>query len=188
MAITIPTLPKYLSTDITLRTSATDQTPYLGGPTQRIARLGDRWVYKVVCQDMRADQAGLILAALNGGLSDKVVCEVRQNGVDLSAYSNGTVVGAASGRTLNHSGGGGTKFVGQYFSLVKNGVRYLHQITAVAGTVLTFAPMLKVTVSGGEVLEFGSPKIEGFLDGKEQTYTVGFLGNVTLGFSIVEGQ
>lgn len=188
MAVTIPTLPKYLTTEIILRSSVVDQTPYLGGPTKRIARKGDRWVYKVQCQPMRVDQAGPLTAILNAGLSDKVVCVVRQAGLNLAAYSTGLVVGAANGKTLVHSGGGTTKFVGQFFSVAKNGVNYLHQITAVSGTTLTFQPALKVALSGGETLDFANPRIEGFLEGTERGFTLGLALNVGIDFTIVEAQ
>lgn len=188
MAITIPTLPRYTTSKITLRSSAIDQTPYLGGPTKRIARKGDRWVYTVSCQPMRVDQAGPVTAALNAALTEKAVCVVRQAGQNLSAYSTGTVVGAANGKTLVHSGGGAAKFVGQFFSVSKNGVHYLHQITAVSGSNLTFLPALKVALTGGEILDFGAPKIEGFVDGNEREFSIGFATNVGIEFAIVEAQ
>jgi hypothetical protein len=192
MAVTIPTIPAGTSTEITLRSSSTDLTPYLGGPTQRIARMGDRWLYKVECRPMKVVEAGAVIAALVSGLSEKVLCPIVQDGVDLSGYSNGAVVGAVTGgSTLTHSGGGATKYVGQFFSIVKSGVRYLHMVTGVSGSgnsVLTFRPMLKVPLAGGEVLEFGAPKIEGFVDGNEQTWTVGLVSNLGVTFQIVEAQ
>ncbi len=188
MATVIPSNFVAASTEITLKSSATQHNPTLGGPSQRIARMGDRWSYKVDVAPMRTRQAGPFVTALLAGLSEKVLIEVRQTGVDLTAYSSGTVTGAASGRTLVHSGGGPTKFVGQFFSVVKNGVRYLHQITAVAGSTLTFLPMLKVGLTGGETLEFGSPKLEGFIDGNSQSWTVGRVANLGTSFVVVEAQ
>jgi hypothetical protein len=186
MAITIPSLPRYTEVSITYRSSAVDQKPYLGGPIKRIARKGDRFVYKVSCQPMRVDQAGPLTAALNAGLTEKIVCVVRQQGLDLSAYSIGAVVGAANGRTLVHSGGGAAKKVGQFFSVLKNGINYLHQITAVAGQTLTFIPALRSALAGGETLDFGSPKIEGFIEGNEKTFSVGFATNVGIEWTIEE--
>lgn len=187
MAVTIPILPD-AATEITLRSSATDQTPYLGGPVQRISRMGDKWSYKIDCRPMYPRQALELIARLNQGLSEKVIMTVTQPGLSLAAFSDGTVSGAASGRSLNHAGGGATKFVGQFFSVIKNGVRYLHQITAVSGANLQFLPMLKVPLTGGETLEFGAPKIEGFLNGKTNSWTVSIASAVGVSFTIDEAQ
>jgi hypothetical protein len=122
-------------------------------------------------------------------LSEKVLCPLKQDGFDLSPYSNGTVSAAVTGGTsLAHADGGAAKQVGQFFSIIKNGVRYLHLITAVAGQTLTFKPMLKVPLAGGEVLEFGAPKIEGFIDGTEHSWSIGRVANLGTRFTIVEAQ
>lgn len=188
MAITIPSNFSATNTEFSLRSSATQHNPTLGGPSQRIARMGDRWSVKFDVAPMRTRDAEPLISVLLAGLSEKVIVEVRQSGVDLSAYGNGTVTGAASGRSLNHSGGGPTKFVGQFFSVVKNGVRYLHRITAVTGATLAFLPMLKVALTGGETIEFGSPKVEGFIDGNSQAWTVGRIANAGLSFTLIEAQ
>jgi hypothetical protein len=189
MAITIPSLPNATSTEYTLNSSATDQKPYLGGPVQRISRMGDKWSVKVQCPPLKARQAAAVLATLTAGLSEKVVLEVRQPGLDLSAYNDtGTVTGAAAGRTMVHAGGGTTKFVGQLFSVISNGVRYLHQITLVSGQTINFVPMLKVPLAGGETIEFRTPKIEGFITGNSQSWTQGRLANVGVTFQVDEAQ
>jgi hypothetical protein len=187
MAAVLPTIPIGSQTSVTLKSSSVDQTPYLGGPVQRIMRLGDRWIYEVQCRPMQARQAGTFVGALLQGLSAKVLCPLKISGFDLSGYSDGTATSGA-GKSLVHAGGGAVKFVGQYFSLVKDGVRYLHMITSVSGQTLGFIPALKVPIAGGEVIEFGSPKIEGFLDGGEQSWTIGLVQNLGLSFRIVEAQ
>lgn len=150
--------------------------------------MGDKWSYKIDCRPMRPRQGLELIARLNQGLSEKVIMVVAQPGLSLSAFSDGTVTGSASGRSLNHAGGGAEKFVGQFFSVVKNGVRYLHQITAVSGANLQFLPMLKVPLTGGETLEFGAPKIEGFLNGKTNSWTVSLASAVGVSFTIDEAQ
>lgn len=187
MAVVIPPIPVANSTTISLKSSAVDQTPYLGGPVQRLARMGDRWAYNVDCRPMHAGQAGPLIAALVQGLSAKVLCTLNIPGFDFSKYSNGAVVNGA-GRTLTHSGGGAAKVVGQYFSLVKNGVRYVHMVTAVSGQTINFVPALKVPIAAGDVLEFGVPKIEGYLEGNEQNWTIGLVANLGLTFRINEAQ
>lgn len=189
MAVTIPLTFDPLSVQITFRSSATSLDPTLGGPSQRISRMGDRWVYRANMQPMSVAMAGPLVVALNQGLSQKAVCVVRQPNVSLARWSNGTVSAAvAGGSTLSHTGGGAAKFVGQFFSIVKDGVRYLHQISAVNGAALTFYPMLKTPLAVGDVLEFGAPKIEGFVSGNSQDWSVGFVGNVGCTFVIEEAQ
>lgn len=187
MAVVFPQIPIGSQTSVTMKSSSVDQTPFLGGPMQRIKRLGDRWIYEVQCRPMQSRQAGAFVGALLQGLSDKVLCEIKISGYDLSAFADGTATSGA-GRSIVHAGGGGVKFRGQYFSLVKDGVRYLHMITSVTGQTLGFVPALKVPITGGEVLEFGAPKIEGFLEGGEQTWTVGLVQNLGVSFHIVEAQ
>lgn len=188
MATIIPRLPQ-ASIEITLNSLSTDQKPYLGGPVQRIARMGDKWSVKVEARPMHARQAGPIVVALMQGLSEKVIYEVRQAGVDLTGYSTNTVVGTARGRSLTHNTDTGpAKFVGQFFNVVKDGVNYLHQITAVSGQTLNFYPMLKVGLTGGETLIFNEPKIEGFLNQNSQGWTVGMVANLGVSFTITEAQ
>jgi hypothetical protein len=187
MAVTLPTLPQGTSTEITLKSSAVDHTPYLGGPQQRLSRLGDRFAIKVDCRPMRASQAGVVIAALLEGLAQRVLYPVPQPGLDQGQWANGSVSGShAGGRTLSFSGGGAEKVVGQYLSIVKNGTRYLHMITAAGGSTLTVIPALRTTLSGGETIEFGEPKIEGYLVGSEQSWVLGMVENVGLTFEIVE--
>lgn len=187
MAIVLPPIPIGSSTSVSLKSSSIDQTPPLGGPVQRVSRLGDRWTYEVQCRPMQARQAGPFVATLLQGLSSKVLCPLQISGFNLSSFSDGIATSGA-GKSLVHTGGGATKFAGQYFSLVKDGVRYLHMITGVTGDRLNFIPALKVAITGNEVLEFGEPKIEGFLEGGEQSWTIGLVQNLGLSFRINEAQ
>lgn len=189
MAVTFPTLPFGTTTEIALVSSAIDHRPYLGGPTQRLARLGDRWRLKVECRKMFASQAGPVIAALTQGLSDKLIVAIPQPGIDTSVWSNGTVNGAVTGgRTIVHAGGGAAKQVGQFISIIVSGKRYVHQITAVAGATLTILPALKVPLAGGETIEFGTPKMEGFIEGNEQSWTIGLAENLGVSFEIKESR
>lgn len=187
MAIIIPNFPKSAATLITCSTNAADLKPAHGGPTQRFVRMGDRWSYDVELRPMRGDQAGRMVTALVQGLTQTVIAPVVQNGFDLTPYSNGLVAGAVSGgMALSHTGGGATKKVGQFFSIVQNGKRYLHLITAVTGQSLTFLPALRNPLAGGETLEFGAPKLEGFIVGREQGWTVSLIGSVGAKFRVEE--
>jgi len=135
---------------------------------------------------MYASQAGPIIAALIAGLSDQIIMVVPISGIDVSARSVGAVAQAvASGRQITVTGGG-TKEVGQLFSIERNGRHHLHQITAVAGNSVTFQPALKAPLAGGEAVDFKTPKIQGYVSGSSQNWTVGLAENVGLSFQIDE--
>lgn len=189
MAIQFPLFPQGSSTEISLISSSVDLKPYMGGPQQRYSRLGDRWRLKVEMRKMHAAQAGPILATLVQGVGSKLLVPVHQPGLDTSVWSDGQVAQAVSGgRVVKHNGGGAAKQVGQFVSIIVNGVRFLHQITLVSGQDLTLYPMLKKPLIGGEVMEFGLPKIEGFSSGNEQGWTIGLALSVGVSFEIVEAQ
>ncbi len=187
MAIAIPTLPPGSSTTISLKSSAVDQTPYLGGPVQRVGRMGDRWSYSVDLRPMFASHSRPLIAILLQGLSAKVLCPVVISGIDLRGQTDVTAASGA-GKSIVVTGSTSGKVAGQFFSLVSNGVRYLHMVTAINGQTLSINPTLKVRIAGGELLEFHEPKIEGFLEGSEQSWTVGMISNVGLSFRINESQ
>jgi hypothetical protein len=151
--------------------------------------MGDRWQIKIDCRPMDPVQAGPILSALAAGLNDKLLVRVPKYNLDVTKYSDGTVTSAVSGgRVINHTGGGAAKLVGQFCSIVIGGVRYLHQITAVSGQTLTILPSLKKPLVGGEVIEFGSPKIEGFISGTAQSWNLGLAMSVGVSFTVREAQ
>ena len=184
MAVVIPPHPA-MSTNIELTSSSVDQKPVLGGPRQRVARLGDFWSYTVDLRPMHAWQSGPLIVRLLQGLSERVLCPVMVSGIDLTGQTDVTAVRGA-GKSLVVDGSTAGKSEGQFFSLVKDGVRYLHMVASVAENSITFTPALKVAITGGEILEFAEPKIEGFLSGNSQGWTTGMVGNVGMTFRIEE--
>ncbi len=184
MAVVIPPHPA-MSTNIQLTSSSVDQKSILGGPTQRVARLGDKWSYTVDLRPMHAWQSRPLIVRLLQGLSDRVLCPVMVSGIDLRGQTDLNAVSGA-GRSIVVTGSTTGKSEGQFFSLVKDGVRYLHMVVSAADNALTFMPALKVQITGGEILEFAEPKIEGFLSGNEQGWTTGMVGNVGMTFRIEE--
>ena len=136
---------------------------------------------------MHAAQSRPLVTAIRAGLSSKILCPVIIAGIDLTGQTDCTAQSGA-GKSITVTGVTSTKEVGQFFSLVANGVRYLHEVTAINGQVLSINPSLKVAIGGGEILEFAVPKIEGFLDGVDKDVTIGMIGNVGLSFRINESQ
>ncbi|MBB4859469.1 hypothetical protein HNO88_002798 [Novosphingobium chloroacetimidivorans] len=187
MAIVFPQIPFGSNTEITLNTSAADLKPFLAGPVQRLARLGDKWSLKIECRKMFAKQAGPVIAALIAGLAELVIIDLPQPGIDTSKWTTGNIAAPATGgRQIVVSGGGAPKVVGQMISIERLGVHYLHQITAVNGANLTIQPALKTPLAAGEPVEFARPKLMGFVAGNAAGWTVGLAENTGLSFVIDE--
>lgn len=165
----------------------------MGGPTQRFARVGDRWVLSVSCRSMSYAQSVGVVAVLNQGTSNKLLCPVPQPGLTIGSPGS-PVVSSGSGTSLSISGftsGYGIQ-AGQMFSIVHGGVRYLHQATAAVtasggSATIVIQPMLKVVVTAGDVCEFAVPYIEGF-GATSQDIVVNRNNASALNFTITEAQ
>jgi len=83
---------------------------------------------------------------------------------------------------------------GQPFSVIHGGRRYMHMAQATIQAdgqgriVLPIAPMLRASPAAQSICEFAEPKIEGFLDGDAQTWTLDVALNVGLSFTIMEAK
>ncbi|MGU3456567.1 hypothetical protein ACLBV5_09660 [Brevundimonas sp. M1A4_2e] len=159
--------------------------------------MGDKWHFESVCRPMQAAQANPVITALLDGLSEKLIAEIPQPGFEIGNPGNPTVASAGqSGSSVTMTGFAPGYQIrnGQFFSIVANGVRYLHRARAdvtangSGAAVVPMRPMLKVSPPAGSVCEFASPKIEGFVEGNEQGWTVGLVANVGLTFKIIEAQ
>ena len=172
MAITLPTSPaprKWEPRPVSYRTN---QTPVLGGPENRIGRLGTRWAVDVEIPPMRYTAAMAWLSAFSQAEDDTVLMKVHQPGFSTGAPGTPLVNGAGQlGKTLDADGLTPQHFLkdGQFFSLIHSSRRYLHLLSSdlivdAAGEVtLAFTPMLRVSPADNAVLEIAQPMIEGFL-------------------------
>lgn len=157
------------------------RVPPLGGPVQRINRSGNRWAVDVTLPplsptDTRRWQAALSAAAREGGR-----WKVRQIGLMISAFGAVKVAGAEQvGQSLEVDGGtaGAPWAQGQFFSLVVDGQRYLHQLAAAGsfaadGTAtLPLVEPLRVSPSDNDTLDF-APRIEGIIPPEAATVRIG---------------
>ncbi len=123
----------------------------------------------------RAQIDALARAKLNG-----VIARFGQDGLRIAPAGNPVIDGgsqAGSALTLRGLTPGTVLKLGQFFSLVHNGRRYLHMVAANAvadgaGRVsIAIAPMLRVIVGDGETVEIAHPLIQGSLSGNEVTWT-----------------
>jgi hypothetical protein len=193
MAISLPILPKHAQQELRLLSSAVVNKGTFNGSEQRIARLGDRYSYQVSTRPLSYTQAMTVVAKLVQGTTQKLLCPIQQG--DLAIGSPGSpVVVSGSGTTLNIQGLSASYSIraGQMFSIVHAGKRYLHMVTdavtATAGGIATVAiwPMLRMTLTTGDVCEFATPQIEGFLTGLEQGWNTDLAQAIGLTFTVSE--
>ncbi len=194
MAIAIPTLPKC---NVTFKYigNFTDLKPSFGGKHQRINRLGDRFSIEVAARPMSYDQGAGLVVLLNKGLSQKVIFKVPQAMAVGTPGSPKVASAGQAGSTLTINGlTNGYQFKpGQYFSIVSNGVRYLHQVasaTVASGNtcVADIVPMLRISPNLNDVIEVIEPRIEGFLIGNSNNWTVDQCHSIGLTFGIEEAE
>ena len=147
--------------------------PFLGGPSQRINRLGTRWSLQVSMPPMRAEAARIWVSALARGCEDGVILSIPQD-IDVGNPGAPKVsVGVSAGMILplKDMTVGYAVRAGQFLSIIRAGKRYVHIFTAdgvvgAAGTInAAIWPMLRVSLLANDIVEIADPKIEGWLDG-----------------------
>ena len=155
-------------------------SPVNGGAVQTLTRLGTRHSLEFTIPTMPSEPLGRIwsaqlrLAKLYGAL-----LPFGQDGFKVGACGSPVVAGAGqagSVLTLRGFQPGYAVRIGQAFSLISGGRRYLHFAAAQAITVdgtLTFPifPMLRVIPADGDVCEFARPMIQGSLAGQSVKWT-----------------
>lgn len=193
--IQLPDCPPPRSATARLISFAVDQTPTLGGSQSRISRMGDRWAMDVETFAVRYANHGMkYLSRLVRGMTNTVLLAFPEPGVVKQSYGAPVVASAgAAGMTLPVSGLTPGVFIpeGKFLSVVIGGQRFLYQvtadITATAGTVnLPIYPMLRRQPAAGAVVELEEPKIEGFIQGSEQSWEVSRSKFLPFSFSIQE--
>lgn len=171
------------------------QDPGEGGPTLVVARLGTRFKVSTTVR-LRGDQGMALVALKNGKMTERVRLLINQV-IDIgSPGSSVQVNGANQGSILNLKGlpAGYDLKGGQFISIVKAGKRYLHQIvepaTATAGGLATaaIAPMLRVPLTGNEVIEVAEPSVEGYLEGPTNDFATDYMKTVTVTVSVKEAE
>lgn len=195
MSVQLPTSPGIQSAKPRLLDFGLLLTPPLGGPAQRLNRLGNRYAIDVSLPPLEATTAGRIyVARLLRGLTEGVIFPFPQDFAP-GAVGTGVVVngGGQQGSTLQLHGfpTGYVVREGQFFSFIYAGRRYLHVATAdtaeTGGAMaLPIAPMLRVSPNDGAVCEFAQPMIEGFLSGSALEWQLQQAPYTTLQFTITE--
>ncbi|WP_374274432.1 hypothetical protein [Brevundimonas sp.] len=137
-----------------------------------------------------------LTARLNQATSQKVRVPFHQP-IDVGDPGIPLVNGPASGGDTLYLKGlmpGYAVQAGQFLSLIKNGRRYLHQVTQAAqanasGLVtLEVVPNLRIATAGNEVVEMALPEIEGLLESPVNEWTSDFSDIVTLTVAVAEAE
>lgn len=194
MAIDLPTNLAPTTMTPSLISLRRDINPTFGGPDQRIQRLGSRWAFKVDMPPMTYIEAMPWIAALTRGEGDTVRLRLPQPGFDAGSPGNPLVNGASQlGTYLNVDGFGSyTAKAAQWFNLTIAGQKYLYQVAedkvAEAGvmTALHFTPMIRRSPPDNSPVDFETPVVEGFLQGRETSWTMENAMDVGLSFTIQE--
>lgn len=144
----------------------------LGGASQRVNRLGNRWSCTVTMPVMTPAQAREWSAALVRGLREGVAWTIRQVGTPTGSPGSVLVAGGSqAGDSLDVDGGtpGYVVRAGQFLSISTGGQRYLYQsasavrVAADGTATLELEPPLRASPADNSPVEIGRPVIEGLL-------------------------
>lgn len=173
-------------------------TPFLGGPEQRINRLGTRFGLRVTLPPKRTrDEALVIQSRLLRARQDRLLIEWPQPDFDLGNPGAPVLASAVtSGSSLVLSGfaAGYEAKEGQFFSIIHAGRRYLHIFAetkaadASGGLSIDIFPMIRTPLSAGDVLEVAKPMIEGLVSpGDELAWQIAVSRLASFSFFVSEG-
>ncbi len=172
-AITLPSAPAARAGMPELLRFGGDLKPPLGGPVQRIVRLGTRFALTLDYPPMLKASFDALMAALIRADTEgtTVLTDFVQQPSTLT-FGTPLVNGASQvGATLAADGftSGLAIPAGTLFSFTASGRNYLHMVhTAVTATggaaTLAIGPMLRASPADNAALQFAAPKIEGFVE------------------------
>ncbi|ADU12040.1 hypothetical protein [Asticcacaulis excentricus] len=176
MSVQLPNGPYRILAQVDDISFSSDLESPLGGATQRLNRLGDRFALSFGLPTVRVGACGALWAtrlsqAKRQGAIMALPASVLKFGQTGSVGTPRVNGAGQAGMTLNADGfnNGALLVEGQYFSFKVNGVNYLHRLTAdkaasVVGQVaLNIEPMLRVQIPDNTELNFAAPEIEGLI-------------------------
>jgi hypothetical protein len=168
--------------------------PALGGPIQRVNRLGSRFRASVVLPPLEEDRAATFRARLVQAKSEGLRMEIplsRPQGAPGAPVVDGAGQTGSSidlrGMTRGYVGK-----EGYWLSIVKSGQHYVHMLTAplvvaADGTATAqIVPPLRAAFADGAVVHLARPMIEGFLSGDELAWDLSVAHHSSFAFEIEE--
>lgn len=194
MSILLPSSPGIRAGKPRLLDFGGTLTPPLGGPAQKLNRLGNRFQLDVELATSPGDTTGRIFVnRLLRALTAGAILPFPQD-MDSGLPGTPVVDGAGQlGSSLQLRGftPGYQVLEGQFFSIIYGGRRYLHAAadnvaTGTGQLVLPIVPMLRISPNDGATCEFGQPMIEGFLSGNSQEWALQRDPYLDISFTITE--
>lgn len=181
-----------------LRDFGGELVPFMGGPEQRINRLGTRWGVRYVMPPMGEEEARQFVARLTRGKQTNVLMPWPVTDFDPGSPGTPLINTAASGGTAISIKGLTPGYVvreGQFFSIIHSSRRYVHMSTGDATAngsgiaAVSIFPQLRTAISVNDVVEIADPMIEGRVSpGDEWGWDVDLVGEVGLAFTVAEGK
>ena len=162
--IQLPPVPRGTVVTPQLVRVSGDLVSPLGGPTQRITRLGSRYAASVELPSLDAACAARWLACpLRAEAEGATLGLVMPQMIDVEFMGAVQGTGLAGSNVIHYAGA--TPQPGMWFSFLYGGRHYLHLVTDLdaANTVVRIAPLLRVNIPATP-LEFAGPILEGFVD------------------------
>jgi len=172
-------------------------TPFLGGPEQRINRLGTRFGLRVTLPPMPTrDKSLVVQSRLLRAREDRLRMEWPQPDFNTSTPGAPLVsANVASGTSVPLKGmtAGYVVKEGQMLAIIHAGRRYMHMFAADgtvsgAGTLTASVwPMIRSALSNNDVVEIAVPKIEGLVSpGDELSWQISVDRLASFAFTISE--
>lgn len=196
--IDLPEWPEPNGAEIGLMDFGAFLTPGLGGPVQRINRMGSRFRGNFTMPVMKSEKAGRQwVSRLVRGKQEGVRMPLPL--LDFDPGSPGTVL-------INGAGQSGSSLIvdgaepyyvfreGQFFSIETASKHHLYMvatetIASVTGTAtLPITPMLRRQHANNDACHFAEPMIEGFIHGDEFAWSLAIGSFTELQFAIAESQ
>lgn len=180
-----------------LRDFGTVLIPFLGGPEQRINRLGTRFGLRVTLPPMPTrDLALVIQSRLLRAREDRLRMAWMQPDFDTGVPGAPLISAAVTAGTsipLKGMAAGYTVKEGQMLSIVRGARRYMHMFaadgTVGAGGLLQASiwPMIRASLITNDVVEIARPMIEGLVSpGDEMSWQVSVDRLASFSFTIAE--
>ncbi len=201
--VTLPSTPLPLNVSYSLVSKATEMSGPLGGPTQRVLRVGSRFKVDFEMPAMSYGDGRQWLARMIAAEATPAAMVFPQRGfqpfnpapTDFVRVVGPQTATTNTGGVLNVGGGQpGLELVsGQFFHLSAQADdrRYIHQVRddvafAADGTAtLNIQPPLRVVPTAADALEFVAPVMEGFIT-MNWNWTLEMVRRIGLKFSITE--
>ncbi len=195
--IDLPDYPSPNGADIGLQDFGALLTPSLGGPVQRVNRLGSRFRIAVTMPPMKVKDARKWISRLVRGKSEGVRMELPLLDFNPGSPGSPLVNGAAQAGSSLILDGFTPNYIlreGQPFSILTGGKHHLYLVateTIASGTgtaTVPITPSLRRPHLDNDVCNFGKPMIEGFIGGDEFMWSLSIDYLTSLQFDIAESQ